>query len=114
MRRGDPFWNSEKDGKSMTRGLTHHLSQLVCRPFASVRWYTPRDFFQKSAQGDNMPTQQKSETTPPSFLDDPNLAKKHRTQLREIESERERVHQKLADSERLSEADFAIRINARD
>ncbi len=61
-----------------------------------------------------MPPQQKSELPPPNILDDPELKKKFAAELAEIEAEREQIHEQLADCERLTEADFAVRINARD
>lgn len=61
-----------------------------------------------------MPTQQKSEIARPNFLDDPKLKKKFRAKLVKIEAERTKLHAELANCERLTEADFAVRINARD
>ena len=61
-----------------------------------------------------MPTRQKSEIPAPNFLDDPKLIKKFKVKLEKIEAERVRVHEELAASERLTEADFAVRINATD
>ena len=60
-----------------------------------------------------MRTRQKLETTPLNFLDDPKLTKKFRVKLEKIEAERVRIHEELANCERLTEVDFAVRINTR-
>lgn len=61
-----------------------------------------------------MPALPKSDTTRPSFLDDRELEEKFRVELAKVEAERAELHEELANCERLTEADFAVRINARD
>lgn len=61
-----------------------------------------------------MPIPQESEFKRPNFLDDPKLMEKFKVELQDIEAERADLHEELAECERLTEADFAVRINARD
>jgi hypothetical protein len=68
----------------------------------------------KSTPNHQMTTRQRSKTAPRTFLDDENLIKKHREDLEKSEKERVRVQEELAKCERLTAADFAVRINARD
>lgn len=60
-----------------------------------------------------MPTSP-TEERPPTFLDDPDRRREFEAELQALATDQEKLESEFDECERLSEADFAIRINARD
>ena len=116
MLTADQFHSFDSAGELTIRALTRRHASINSSSFFSCesRRMSGFPFPPNNHTAIIMPTRQKPEPVSSNFLNDPKLPEKHRARWNKIEAERVRVHAELAKCERLTAADFAVRINARD